>query len=172
MTPLRFFILLLSAYFAALFQSAVIGEIFPDLIKPDLMLIFIVYLGFMAPPIAGAALTLFCGLLYDSYSGSPFGLFMFSDLAVFFLLKLLAKFLILGEALSLRLILVILAAVTQAFLLIFLPFALEISESFDLPTMNEFVAPILMTCLVGWPLFHLFKKLDPLPKPESSGEIS
>lgn len=172
MTMVRFLVLLLSAYFLAVFQSAVAGEILPDLIKPDLMLIFVVYLGIRVPPIPGGLLTLFCGLLYDTYSGSRFGLFLFSDLCIFFLLKLLAKFLILGETLSLRLILLALAALVQAFLLIFTPSVLRISEGIDLPPLKGLILHILTTCLAGWPFFYLFKRLNPLPEAEPSGVVS
>jgi len=164
----RFFILLLSAYLLAIFQSAVTSEILPNFMKPDLMLILVTYLGVSPPLIAGAVLVLFCSLLYETFSGSPFGLFPFIYLSIFFLIKLLAKFLILGDTITFRLILVALSMIFQASLIIFLPPLLGSLEILSLPQTGWILPQILVTCVACWPLFPLFKKLETLPEGEPS----
>jgi hypothetical protein len=160
---LRFLILLLTAYLLSLFQSAVISELFPNFLKPDLMLIFITYLGTSPFLITGAVLSVGCGLFTDTFSGSPFGLFLFIYPGIFFLLKLLGKILILGETLAVRLSLVALAIAFQLFLLLFLPWAFGILESFSFPGASWILPQAVTTCVACWPLFHLFKKLAALP---------
>lgn len=157
---LRFFILLLSAYLLALFQTAVTGELLPNYLKPDLMLIMITYLGISPPLIKGAVLAFFCGLLYETFSGSPFGLFLFIYLSIFFLIRLLAKFLILGETITFRIILVALAMTFQAFLITSLPPLLGILERLSLPKLSWTLPQVVLTCAACWPLFYLFKKLE------------
>jgi rod shape-determining protein MreD len=164
----RFFILLLSAYLLAIFQSAVTGELLPNFMKPDLMLILVTYLGVSPSLTAGAVLVFFCGFLYETFSGSPFGLFFFIYLSIFFLIKLLAKFLILGDTITFRLILVALSVTFQAFLIIFLPSLLGLFEILSLPQTIWILPQILITCAACWPLFPLFKKLETLPEGEPS----
>jgi cell shape-determining protein MreD len=165
---LRFIILLLTAYLLALFQSAVTNEILPSWIKPDLMLILVTYLGVSPPLIRGALLVFFCGLLYETFSGSPSGLFLFTYLSVFFLIKLLAKFLILGETLRFRIILVASSMAFQSLSMIFLPLMVGILENFTLPNASWMLPQVLMTCAACWPLFNFFKKLETLPRVEPS----
>ncbi|MDO9210714.1 MAG: hypothetical protein Q7V48_08190 [Deltaproteobacteria bacterium] len=184
---LRFLILLFTAYLLSLFQSAVTSEIFPNFLKPDLMLIFITYLGtspflitgavlafagrrihrhvVVYPDflITGAVLAFAGGLFYDTFSGSPFGLFLFIYLGIFFLLKLLGKILILGETLAVRVSLVTLAIAFQLFLLIFLPLGFGILEKFSLPGASWILPQAVTTCAACWPLFRLFKMFAALP---------
>jgi rod shape-determining protein MreD len=164
----RFIILLLSAYLLAIFQSAVTSELLPNFIKPDLMLILVTYLGVSPFLMTGAILVFFCGLLYETFSGSPFGLFLFIYLSIFFLIKLLAKFLILGETITFRLILVALSMTLQASMMVLLPPLLGFFENLSLPPVNRILPQVLITCAVGWPLFSLFKRLETLPEGEPS----
>jgi len=164
----RFFIFPLIAYFLTLLQSAVISELLPNFVKPDLMLILITYLGISPMLVAGAILVFFCGLLQETFSGSPHGLFFFIYLSIFFFIKLLGKFLILGETMTLRIILVAVAIGLQVLLMTFLPPALGIFFNLSLPGVSWILPQALMTCAVGWPLFHLFKKLEALPRVEPS----
>jgi rod shape-determining protein MreD len=167
-----FFFFLLLAYVLGVLQSAVLAELLPDFIRPDLMLSLVVYLGIMLPPISGAALVLFCGFIYDCYSGSPFGLFMFGDLAIFFLLKLVGKFLIMGEALVLRLVLLAVAAAAQVLLCILLPYLLSFSANLGFPSVERLVGHVVLTCLAGWPLFYFLRRFDAVTRPEPSGANS
>jgi hypothetical protein len=122
----RYFILPLVAFLLTLFQSAVVSELLPDFVKPDLILILITYLGASPLLITGAILVFFCGLLQETFSGSPHGLFLFIYLSIFFFFNL------------------------------------------SLPGLGWILPQGLMTCAVGWPLFHLFKRLETLPGVEPS----
>jgi hypothetical protein len=160
---LRFGVLLLTAYLLSIFQSAVVSELFPNFLKPDLMLIFITYLGTSPFLITGAMLTLGGGLFTDTFSGSPFGFFLMIYLVIFFLLQLLGKFLILGETLVVRMSLVGLAAVFQLFMLIFFPMVFGALENFSCPGVNWILPQAGMTCAACWPLFRFFKIFSALP---------
>ena len=164
----RYLILPLIAFLLTLFQSAVISEILPDFVKPDLILILITYLGVSPLLITGAILVFFCGLLQETFSGSPHGLFLFIYLSIFFFIKLLGKFLILGETITLRIILVAVSVTLQLLLMVFLPPALGIFFNLSLPGVTWILPQGLMTCAVGWPLFLLFKRLETLPGVEPS----
>ena len=159
----RFGILLLTAYFLSIFQSALVSEIFPNFLKPDLMLIFITYLGTSPFLIAGATLTLAGGLFYDTFSGSPFGFFVMIYLVIFFLLQLLGKVLILGESIVVRLSLVALAVGVQFCLLIFLPLVFGSLENFSYPGANWILSQAVMTFAAGWPVFRLLKIFSGIP---------
>ncbi len=53
-------------------------------IRPDLILILIVYLGFAYPPVSGGILAFIFGYLTDLFSGNALGLFTFSRPLIFF----------------------------------------------------------------------------------------
>jgi rod shape-determining protein MreD len=55
-------------------------------IRPDLMLIFTLWLVFSYPPLSGGLLAFSLGYLLDLFSGNTFGLYTFSRAALFFAL--------------------------------------------------------------------------------------
>ncbi len=57
-------------------------------IRPDLVLILILYLGLSYPPISGGILALFMGFLMDLFSGNGFGLYTLSRLLIFYVAQL------------------------------------------------------------------------------------
>ncbi len=160
---LRVGVLLLTAYLLSIFQSAVMSEFFPNFLKPDLMLIFITYLGTSPFLVTGAMLTFAGGFFCDAFSGSPFGFFLMIYLVIFFLLQFLGRILILGETTASRLSLVALASVFQFFLLLLLPLVFGSLENFTCPGVNWILPQAGMTCVAGWPLFRLFKLFSSLP---------
>jgi rod shape-determining protein MreD len=168
----RFLIFLLSAFLLGVLQSTLISLIFPSYLKPDLMILLVIFLGVSFPLLPGTFLVLFCGLLYDTFSGGVLGLFAFIYLTIFFSLKLLAKFLILGETITFRIILAGALMFVQAFLLIFLPLTVGIVRQLSWPSPGWFLPQVLVTCATCWPLFHLFRMLDNPPVEESSPSIS
>ncbi len=148
-------------------QSTLISLIFPAYLKPDLMILLVIFLGISFPPLSGAFLVLFCGLLYDTFSGGSLGLFAFVYLCIFFSLKVLAKILILGETLVFRVILVAVLMSLQAVLLMSLPLILGIAPHLARPPSIWFAVQVLITCAAIWPLFHLFRRVD-IPLGEES----
>ena len=57
-------------------------------IRPDLVLILILYLGLSYPPISGGILALFMGFLMDLFSGNGFGLYTLSRPLIFYVAQL------------------------------------------------------------------------------------
>jgi len=53
-------------------------------IRPDILLIFTLYLAFLFPPIFGGILAFFMGYLMDLFSGNALGFYTFSRPLVFF----------------------------------------------------------------------------------------
>ena len=164
----RFLIFFLSAFLLGVLQSTLISLIFPPYLKPDLMILLVIFLGDSFPLLPGAILVFFCGLLYDTFSGGVWGLFAFIYLTIFFSLKLLAKFIILGETMTFRIILAGTLMCVQALLLIFLPLFVGIGRHPSWPLPGWFLPQVLVTCVACWPLFLLFRKMDIPPVEESS----
>ena len=136
------------------------------------MILMVIFIGISFPLLPGALLVFFCGLLYDTFSGGVFGLFAFVYLSIFFFLKLLAKFLILGKGLLFRIALVALLVGFQALLLIFLAPAMGMVRNLTWPLPGWILPQVLTTCAACWPLFYLFRRLDIPPAEEPSPSIS
>lgn len=164
---IRFLVGFLTGFFITIVQTTITGWFFPPSWKPDLMILFVIYLGLSFPLYSGAFLVAFCGFFYDTFSGSPWGLFLFVYLSLFFFLRLLAKILILGETPALRIGLISLSILLQALLLIFLPWILGISGNLSGARILWIPPTILTTSLLCWPSFYLFKKLDIPPEGET-----
>jgi hypothetical protein len=164
MTVPFFCILLLLSYLLTLLQSTWISEIVPLFMKPDLILVFVVYVGTLPYLFSGAAVAVFCGLLYELFSGAPGGLFVLIYLVLFFLLRFLAKVVLIGESLSFRLLLIFAALVVQGLLVGVLPFISGILESPCFPPWTWILSQASATSLVGWPLWNFFKKVETLPR--------
>lgn len=167
----RFLIFLLSSFLLAVLQSTLVSWLFPSYLQPDLMLLLVTFLGVAFPLLPGALLVAFCGLLCDTFSGGSLGLFTFIYLCIFFSLKALAKFLILGEALTFRIILVAILMGFQTFLLLFLSLSMGITSHLSWPFAGWILPQLMVTCAACWPLFYLFRKLDVPPTEEASPSI-
>ena len=163
MTVPFFSSLLFLFYLVLLLQTTWVSEIFPHFLKPDLMLVFVIYVGTRPYLLSGAVLVGSCALLYELFSGSPGGLVMMIYFILFFLLKSLTKFILIGEALSFRLLLVFGALVLQDLLIGLLPFVLGVAPTVTSPTGNWILAQAAVTSLAGWPVWILFKKVESLP---------
>jgi len=53
-------------------------------VKPDLLMILVLYLGFFSPPISGGISAFFLGFLTDLFSGNSYGLFSLTRLIIFY----------------------------------------------------------------------------------------
>ena len=67
-----------------LIQTAVFPRIFPFYLKPDLILILIVYIGVSEKDSSGGLLSFCIGLLHDVFAGTAFGMHGMIFLAIFF----------------------------------------------------------------------------------------
>jgi len=164
MTVPFFSALLFLFYLILLLQTTWISEIFPPFLKPDLMLVFVIYVGTLPYLFSGAALVGAGGLLYELFSGSPGGIILMTYFILFFLLKSLTKFILIGEALSFRLLLVFGALILQDLLIGLLPFVLGVAPTITYPPGTWILAQAAATSLAGWPVWILFKKVESLPR--------
>ncbi len=163
MTIPLFSALLFLFYLILLLQTTWASEIFPAFMKPDLMLVFVIYVGTLPYLLSGAALVGACGLLYEVFSGSPGGLILLIYFILFFLLQAMAKFILIGEALSFRLLLVFGALILQDLLVGLIPFVLGVAPTATFPPGTWILAQAAATSLAGWPVWILFKKVESLP---------
>jgi rod shape-determining protein MreD len=74
---------LLAAIFFLILQTTLLSSFPIQRIRPDLLLIFTLYLAFLFPPIFGGILALFMGYLMDLFSGNTFGFYTVSRPLVF-----------------------------------------------------------------------------------------
>lgn len=66
-------------------QSTLLTSLHIQRIRPDLVLILILYLGLFYSPVSGGILTLFMGFLMDLFSGNSFGLYTLSRPFIFYI---------------------------------------------------------------------------------------
>jgi rod shape-determining protein MreD len=80
-------LLLLGILFLTL-QTTVLSYLPIRRIRPDIVLVLILYWGLTFPPVAGGLHTLFLGYLMDLFSGNSLGLFTFTRPLLFYLARL------------------------------------------------------------------------------------
>ena len=78
------FSLFLGIFFLTL-QTTLLASLPIQRIRPDIVLILIVYWGLSRSPISGGILSIFLGYLMDLFSGHSFGLYTFSRPLLFYL---------------------------------------------------------------------------------------
>jgi rod shape-determining protein MreD len=80
------------SFFLGIFFLTIQTTLLPFLpiqrIKPDIVLILVLYWGLSFPPISGGILSFFMGFLMDLFSGNSFGLYTFSRPLLFYLAQL------------------------------------------------------------------------------------
>lgn len=74
---------LLAAILFLILQTTLLSSFPIQRIRPDLLLIFTLYLAFLFPPIPGGILAFFMGYLLDLFSGNTFGFYTLSRPLVF-----------------------------------------------------------------------------------------
>jgi rod shape-determining protein MreD len=85
----RHIILLLLGIVFLTFQTTLLSYLPIQRIRPDIILVLILYWGFTLPPVSGGIHTLFLGYLMDLFSGNSFGLYTFTRPLLFYLAQLL-----------------------------------------------------------------------------------
>lgn len=149
----------LFTYILLIIQSTIITEVFPLFMKPDLMLLWVIYLSVTIPLFPGLFFVAWGGFLYDTFSGSPFGLFLFLYLGIFLLIKLMGRFLIMGESTRFRSSLVAMGVAFQALGIVFLLWVLGISEHLIVVPFWHIVVSGGITCGLVWPFFRLGERI-------------
>ena len=87
----RLILPLLAGIFFLVFQTTFLSFLPIQWVRPDVLLIFTLYLAFLFPPILGGVLAFFLGYLMDLFSGNTLGLYTFSRPLVFFAAQLLRE---------------------------------------------------------------------------------
>jgi len=87
----RFVPLLLAGIFLLILQTTWLSFFPIQRIRPDLLLIFTLYLAFLFPPFLGGILAFFMGYLMDLFSGNTLGFYTFSRTLVFFATQFLKE---------------------------------------------------------------------------------
>jgi rod shape-determining protein MreD len=116
--PFLFGILLLTVQ-ATLLLSLPIHRI-----RPDLLLIFTLWLSFSYPPVSGGILAFSMGYLLDLFSGNSFGLYTFSRTLLFYIIYCFKDHFYL-EGLVSQLFLVFVSGLLEGLLLMILLFTLS-----------------------------------------------
>jgi rod shape-determining protein MreD len=129
-------------------------------IRPDIVLILILYWGLMYPPVQGGFLSLFLGYLMDAFSGNSFGLYTFSRPLLFYFAQLFKGRLYLEGFLS-QFLFVFFFALFEGLLILTLLSALNPVPLGNLyPLLFTFYFPqSVLTGLITPILFPLLKKL-------------
>ena len=87
----RFVPLLLGGMLLLILQTTWLSYFPIQWIRPDVLLIFTLYLAFIFPPVLGGILAFFIGYLMDVFSGNTLGFYTFSRTLVFFATQFLKE---------------------------------------------------------------------------------
>ena len=87
----RFLFYLLIGIFCALLQSSLFPLLLPAGLRPNLLMILIVYLGLGENVFRAVLVALLIGGIQDSFSGTSLGLYMTADIVVVLLIKMLSE---------------------------------------------------------------------------------
>lgn len=141
-------------------QTTLLSSLPIQRIRPDLVLILILYWGLSCPPISGGILSFFLGYLMDLFSGNSFGLYAFSRPLLFYLAQLFRGRLYLEGSLS-QFLFVFLFALFEGFLILALLSAFNPVPLGNLyPLLFAFYFPqSFLTGLITPILFLLLRKV-------------
>lgn len=152
---------LLCGLFFMLLQTTIFPRFLPVELRPNLLLILVLYLGLSESFLRAAALTLLLGALQDVFSGSTLGLYATIQLTVFLSTRLFSDRLNI-ESRPLLLCLIAAGTVFQSLLLIF--FLTTFAEAGSVLTILFSSLPLrlLINLFSGWFLLIFFLKIQPL----------
>lgn len=144
-----------------LLQTTIFPRFLPPEMRPNLLLILVIYLGLSESFLRAAFLTLLLGALQDVFCGSTFGLYATVQVAVFLLVRLVSDRL---NVESRRLLLGLVGAgtVLQVFLLGFLLTTFAEAGPVLWVLLSDLPLQILFNLLFGWLLLLCLLKFQPL----------
>lgn len=128
-------------------------------LRPDILLIFTLYLAFLFPPIFGGILAFLMGYLMDLFSGNAFGFYTFSRPLVFFVAQFFKERFYL-EGFSFQFLFAFVFGMLEGALILFLMNALQpVSMGNLYPLLFTFLLPqSFFTGLVTPLFFFIFQK--------------
>ncbi len=159
-----------------LLQTTLFSSFPVQRIRPDLLLIFTLYLAFLFPPIFGGFLALLMGYLMDLFSGNASGFYTFSRPFIFFAAQFFKERFYL-EGLSSQFLFAFIFGMLEGILILILMNALQSVSLGNLyPLLFTFLLPqSFFTGLITPPLFFLFQKgssyLFPQPDKGVKGRV-
>jgi rod shape-determining protein MreD len=158
----KFFVFLVLGIFLVLFQSSFLPRLFPLVLRPNLLLIVLVYLSMSGGSVWHTFWAACMGLFFDTLSGGPFGLFFFIFVALYAILKGVNKLLLLKSPVF-QAGAVLLAHFLQGVLLI----TILVLLGLPFPGESSYFGQLLVCSLIGAflspPFFGLFERIDCLP---------
>ena len=140
-------------------QATLLTLPFIQRIRPDIVLIFTVYLGFSYPPMSGGILAFFMGCFMDLFSGNSFGLYTLSRPILFYVVHLFKDHFYLESYFS-KVLFVFLFALVEGPFVLFLLTALNPTPLSNLYSLflTSFLPQSFITGLVTPLFFYFFNK--------------
>lgn len=153
-------ILLLLGILFLTFQTTLLSYLPIQRIRPDIVLVLILYWGFTLPPVSGGIHALFLGYLMDLFSGNSLGLYAFTRPLLFYLAQLFRGRLYLESFRSQSLFVFIFALFEGVLILAFLA-ALNPAPLGNLYSVffTSFLLQSFVTGLITPVLFFLLQKI-------------
>ena len=129
-------------------------------VRPDIILVLILYLGFCYPPVSGGLLAFSMGFLMDLFSGNGLGLFAFSRPLIFYAAKIFRNWFYL-EDFSSQFLFVLVSAIAEGIVVLALVTALNSTPYSSLYSLlfTSLLPQAFTTGLVSPFLFPLFDKI-------------
>jgi rod shape-determining protein MreD len=162
-------LLFLAGVLFLLLQTTLLSSFPFQRVRPDILLIFTLYLAFLFPPIFGGILAFFMGYLMDLFSGNTLGCYTFSRPFIFFAAQFFKDRFYL-EGFSSQFLFAFIFGMLEGMFIIILMNALQSVSLGNLyPLLLTFLLPqSFFTGLVTPPLFLVFQKGTSLlfPQPE------
>ncbi len=157
----RFVLPLLAGILFLILQTTLLSFLPIQRIRPDILLIFTLYLTFLLPPISGGMLAMFLGYLMDLFSGNALGFYTFSRPLLFFAAHFFKERFYL-EGFSSQFLFAFAFGILEGVLIIILLNTLQpVSLGKLYPTLFTFLLPqSLFTGLITPILFYLFQKVS------------
>jgi rod shape-determining protein MreD len=160
---------LLVGILSLILQTTLLSSFPIHRIRPDLLLIFTLYLAFLSPPIFGGILAFLMGTLMDLFSGNALGFYTFSRPLVFFAAQFFKERFYL-EGFSSQFLFAFVSAILEGILIFILMNTLQPLSLGNLYLLLfTFLLPqSFFTGLATPPLFFIFQKGSSLlfPQPE------
>jgi rod shape-determining protein MreD len=156
----RHALLLLLGVLFLTFQTTLLSYLPIQRIRPDILLVLILYWGFTLPPVSGGIHALFLGYLMDLFSGNSFGLYTFTRPLLFYLAHLFKGRLYL-ESIQSQSLFVFVFALFEGLLILTLLAALNPAPLGNLyaPFLTSFLPQAFFTGMITPVLFLLLQKI-------------
>ncbi len=153
-------ILLLLGILFLTFQTTLLSYLPIQRIRPDIILVLILYWGLTLPPVSGGIHALFLGYLMDLFSGNSFGLYTFTRPLLFYLAQLFRGGLYL-ESFPSQSLLVFVFALFEGLLILTLLAALNPAPLGNLytPFFTFFLPQSFLTGMITPVLFFLLQRV-------------